>query len=234
MTYIENDCELGEIVVRDRKGSSRFTARWKNGHVEVITPVGVSYNETIRAIDAMRQRLLARRPSAMFEIGRPLCLDGGITYHFQASSLHPGQILLQPTSTGGIVTVASDLTVGSVTVDSAISRMLIKSAHLLAPIHILPRAKQIASELGLRVEGWRISNGKRTLGTCSSRRVITLSSLLIFLPQALRDYIVCHELAHLTEMNHSPRFHDLCDQYCSGKEAVLIKELKNYTWPILK
>lgn len=234
MTYVITDSELGDIIVRDRRGSSRFSARWKNGRLEVITPVGVSRSETVRAIEAMRTHLVVRRPLAMFEIGRPLQLDGGIAYQFEVSQLHPDRIYLHPSPAGGVIAVGSDLKVGEPAVDGAISRLLIKSANILAPIYILPRARQIAASLGLQVTDWKISNGHHTLGTCSSRQVIKLSSLLIFLPQALRDYIVCHELAHLTEMNHSPRFHDLCNRYCDGHEADLIKALNAYRWPILR
>jgi hypothetical protein len=56
----------------------------------------------------------------------------------------------------------------------------------------------------------------------------------VFLPQELRDLIILHELAHLSEMNHSPRFHALLDTYLDGREALLRNLLRNYAWPILR
>lgn len=82
--------------------------------------------------------------------------------------------------------------------------------------------------------GWIISSGFRTLGSCSSSGLISLSHILVFLPEELRDYIILHELAHLSEMNHSARFHALLDSYLDGRESQLRSRLRSFPWPILR
>jgi predicted metal-dependent hydrolase len=56
----------------------------------------------------------------------------------------------------------------------------------------------------------------------------------MLLPEHLVRYIILHEYAHLTHMDHSPAFHALVNQYTGGKEKELEKELKQFVWPIIK
>ena len=43
-------------------------------------------------------------------------------------------------------------------------------------------------------------------GSCNANQIISLSTRLIFAPAEVVDYVIIHELAHLSEMNHSAKF----------------------------
>ena len=72
----------------------------------------------------------------------------------------------------------------------------------------------------------------RKLGHCTTGKVIQLSRAVMMLPPDLVDLVICHELAHLTHMDHSAAFHALCNSYLGGRERSLDKRLRSFNWPV--
>ncbi|MDB5820309.1 MAG: metal-dependent hydrolase [Rhizobacter sp.] len=70
----------------------------------------------------------------------------------------------------------------------------------------MPRCEHFAERLDVRYAAVRLSSAQTRWGSASSAGVIRLSWRLVHFPTATIDYVVAHELAHLREMNHSPRF----------------------------
>lgn len=68
------------------------------------------------------------------------------------------------------------------------------------------RLEHLAQRAGLPVPRLALSSARTRWGSCSRQSGIRLNWRLIHLPLTLIDYVVAHELAHLVEMNHSPRF----------------------------
>jgi len=58
-----------------------------------------------------------------------------------------------------------------------------------------------------------ITSAKTRFGSCSSKGNISYSYRLMLYPEAAREYVVVHELAHLLEMNHSKRFYAIIEKY---------------------
>ncbi len=52
----------------------------------------------------------------------------------------------------------------------------------------------------------KLMNSRSRWGSCSSKAVISFNWRLIFAPKEILEYLVVHEMCHLVEMNHSPRF----------------------------
>jgi len=73
------------------------------------------------------------------------------------------------------------------------------------------------------VQNIRLKLNQSNWGSCSSKNNINLSARLLFAPAGVIDYVIIHELAHLIQHNHSPRYWDLV-------EKVMPEYKKHETW----
>ncbi len=65
-----------------------------------------------------------------------------------------------------------------------------------------------------------VSNQNRRFGSCTpARGTIRISHRVGRLPDWVQDYVIVHELAHLIEANHSPRFWALVNRYPLSERA---------------
>lgn len=101
-----------------------------------------------------------------------------------------------------------------------------------ARVMLLPRIRQMAADRSLCPSELHIHKSKTRWGSCSSRGSINLSLYLMLVPRHLQDYVMQHELTHLVEMNHGPRFWQILDEVTGGRSRQLRKELRNYTTSI--
>lgn len=86
------------------------------------------------------------------------------------------------------------------------------------------RLQHFALAMGVPTPPLRLSSARTRWGSCNHRGHIALNWRLIHMPLAVIDYVVVHELAHLREMNHSPRFWSvvasLCPEWQSRRQAL--------------
>jgi len=68
-----------------------------------------------------------------------------------------------------------------------------------------------AEAIGVEPKALAVRDQRTRWGSCSSRGTLSFSWRLILAPPAILDYVVAHEVAHLRELNHRPRFWRLVD-----------------------
>ena len=88
--------------------------------------------------------------------------------------------------------------------------------HRLAERELPPRVMEFAASQQLSVRGVTVRNQRTRWGSCSRRGAISLNWRLIQTPPFVCDYIILHELMHLREMNHGPKFWRLVETACPG------------------
>jgi len=84
----------------------------------------------------------------------------------------------------------------------------------LATRKLPPRVLELATRHGLTVRRITVRSQKSRWGSCSRRGTISLNWRLIQTPAFVSDYICLHELTHLRQMNHSPRFWREMERVC--------------------
>jgi predicted metal-dependent hydrolase len=94
------------------------------------------------------------------------------------------------------------------------------------------RTRDLATEKGIAIGKISVRSTKSRWGSCSHNNDISLSIYLMTLPDELIDYVICHELAHVKEKNHSKNFWAHLEQLLPGARKM-DREMKKYTTAVL-
>jgi len=104
--------------------------------------------------------------------------------------------------------------------DEAVKRAVVAWYRKAALAHLAERTFTLARVGGLPMPRVFLSSAATRWGSCNSRREIRLAWRLVKAPPVLIDYVVCHELAHLRHMNHSPAFWAEVERLCPGHKRL--------------
>lgn len=111
----------------------------------------------------------------------------------------------------------------------AVRRCALQWIQQQALAHFEQRVPTLRSRMpaaqALPVPTLALSNARTLWGSCTRDHRIMLNWRLFLLPETLIDYVVAHELAHLRELNHSPRFWSIVGRlypaYSSARRELL-------------
>lgn len=77
-----------------------------------------------------------------------------------------------------------------------------------------------AAKLGVKIRRIAVRDQATRWGSCSTTGALSFSWRLILAPPYVLDYLAAHEVAHLVEMNHSPRFWRLVERLYPGMQRA--------------
>ena len=83
-----------------------------------------------------------------------------------------------------------------------------------AAAELSEKVRRFANILGVSVGRITIRSQKTRWGSCSAKGNLNFNCLLMLCPEAVRDYVVIHELCHRKELNHSAAFWAEVERYC--------------------
>jgi predicted metal-dependent hydrolase len=167
-------------------------------NVELVLPRGVSPNTGLRFLATKRKWVVARLralPQPVPFVEGAIVPVLGVPHRIQregAPCLPPVRIV------DGEIRVRGD--------PAHLARRVRDHLIIAARDELAPRARRLAEQIGREVQRVSVRDTKSRWGSCSGDGNLSFCWRLIFVPEPVLDYVVAHEVAHLAEMNHGPRF----------------------------
>jgi predicted metal-dependent hydrolase len=212
---------LSVLLTRKRMRSLTLRLKPSDERIHVSAPLRASLR-SIRGfvlerrdwIARQRQRLAQRpaKPVPAYADGDSLRVLGQVLTLRQ----RPGR-LARARIVGDELQLACPVTAALAQRETAIQRCLAR--HLLDSAQALLPSRVAA--LGVQRPTLRVRRMRSRWGSCKTREgVITLALALAWHEPATLDYILVHELAHLKERSHGPRFKAILDEHVPGWRAL--------------
>jgi predicted metal-dependent hydrolase len=202
--------------IRVSRRARRLSVRvHPDARVEVVVPPGARPREVERFITAQREWIAAKREVALRNRPAP-------------EPFPPAEIAFTATGerwrvhlAGGTDRLRIDPIAGSVlkvrgaVTEPALRRHLRSWLMRAARDRLVPRVAALARATGVRYSRVAIRRQRSRWGSCSARGTISLNVCLLFQRPAVVDYLIVHELMHVSEMNHSARFWKAVERHCA-------------------
>src|SRR3954451_11615712 len=167
-----------------------------NGEIVVVLPRRSPERHAEEAVRELRPWIERRRravASAAAEVGRA---PGTVPYLGETLTLVP-----EPGRTR-VARRGDRLLVPDTGAGEALERWYRRQAR----VEVAPRLDAACARAGKAYTGLTIRGQKTRWASCSAKGTMSFNWRLLLAPPEILDYVVEHEVAHLSYMDHSPRF----------------------------
>jgi predicted metal-dependent hydrolase len=201
------------IVENDR--ARRLTLRIDAGGqgLRITVPPGVARIEVERFLNRQEgwlEQRLAKVPD------RPQLRPGvkipvrGVPHRIVHEPTRRGTVRLENGETGPSLVVCGDRRHLTRRIADFLKREAKRDIEMLVTKH--------AATVGRRAKSIRFRDTTSRWGSCTADGNLSFSWRIMMAPPPVIDYLVAHEVAHLKEMNHGPKFWKLCKELCPDTE----------------
>ena len=210
---------MDELAYRVRRSDRARHARVVVGPdgVEVVVPRRMAIRHVQPFVSEKRpwiERTLRRLHEAQAAVPAARLADGGAVPYL-GETLHlrvrhePGRIRDRVARRGDLLHVAVGQA-GEEPVRAALERWY----RARARDEVAPRLEAAARRVGRRHAGLSIRGQRTRWASCSPAGAMSFNWRLLLGPEAVLDYVIEHEVAHLEVLDHSPRFWALLATRC--------------------
>lgn len=210
----------GEVVIRRNARARRLILRIDpaTGRPVLTAPPGVSRQEIDRFLKT-QQAWIRRRLAVLPERVR---LEAGQSFPYRGRQL---RICHVPDAPRGPVFDGDRLLLGGPA--EHVEARLLRWLKARAKADLAARSRDFAQRLEVTLEAVTVRDTRSRWGSCSPSGRLSFTWRLILAPEEIAAYVAAHEVAHLREMNHSPRFwrivHDLVGDSRSARNWLKVE-----------
>jgi predicted metal-dependent hydrolase len=211
----EGTLDAGWQVRRSRRARRPSVKVYRDGAVEIVIPERLAAQQVESFVARHRGWIERHRSVASVDRAFPppkielRALGETWLCHAAAPEVESTEVrpIVCAQAAGGVLEL--QLAAGPDAVRSALLDWLTERAAAT----LEPRLRAVAAELAVTYRRAQIRRQRTRWGSCSVRGTISLNICLLFQRPAVVRYLLAHELAHLTHMNHTPRFWELVASY---------------------
>jgi predicted metal-dependent hydrolase len=203
MTMLNFDQRKVPLVFRENRRARRIIKRLDDGaaSVVIVLPKRTSRQEGKRFALSNKDWIAER----LDQLAEPIPFRHGAVVPFLGE---PHRIRHRPTARGVVWCEEGEIHVAGY--EEHLPRRIHEWLKSEAQREIESRGRDKAAAIGKKITKISIRDTKSRWGSCTDEGELAFSWRLVLAPKYVLDYVVGHEVAHLKEMNHSPRFWKLC------------------------
>jgi predicted metal-dependent hydrolase len=197
--------ELEYRIVRSPKRKRLTISVERDRAIVVHVPEGTLEETIHRVVDSKRQWILSKLRHPQKYKDRPHPPGKEVVNGESAPYLGKDYRIEIGETESGLVEFSRCFVVPAI--HQAKRRDVLRDWYILrAKENILGRVERLAHELGVKFAAAKIVDNRYRWGSCTVNDNVNFNWRLIKAPIFVIDYVIVHELAHLLETNHSPRF----------------------------
>lgn len=204
------------LSIRQNPRSTRIVLRIEPGGraLKMTVPPRISEREVADFLDRYRGWLAARL--SRFEVHGGLCDGAELALRGVAHRIvHTGSLrgLTEATAIDGepVLRVSG--------MEEHIGRRIADFLKKEARRDLEALVEQHTAAVGRPAKSLTLRDTRSRWGSCTHDGALNFSWRIVMAPPRVIDYLAAHEVAHLKEMNHGPRFWALCEKLCPDMET---------------
>ncbi len=210
---IYHDEEFGDISYRRVTNARYVRVRLAtSGRLQATLPALAPLSSLARLIDSSREQLrhlLSPTSDNTYTDGQQIGHSHMLQLVPNTNGIMKAAIVKQKI----VVSYPAEQLAGSSSIQAMIRDYVAKALRKESKAYLPRRLQYLAMQGNFSYQRVRFAHQSGRWGSCSSSGTISLNIALMNLPFELIDYVLVHELSHTRQMNHSPHFWAIVEQF---------------------